>query len=159
MIETQYLIDKIFHQHSDKPDLLISDRTTWPLIHSVLGKGRHKVLLDFANKSIVKIYDFCLVSHCKITSRLSCLQVIRSEDIIVVFEKFIQLIEVSHPPGHCFCQTFVSLNNILFLLHFAVDRKQLEAGLAIASFSGLSEKLDSSVNIFSHPKCFLAKHA
>ena len=139
VIETQNLINKILHQHSDKPDLLISDRATWSLIHSIFGKGRHEVLLDLTNKSIVKIYDFCLVSYCKITSWLPGLQVIRSKDIIVVFEKFIKLIEVSHSPGHCFCQTFVSLDNILFLLYFAVDCKQLEARLAIASFRGLSE--------------------
>ena len=44
MIEAQHLINEVFDQDADHPDLLIRHSTTRSLVHSIFSKGGHEPL-------------------------------------------------------------------------------------------------------------------
>jgi len=118
--KTENFINHVGHQDTKHPYLLVSNRTARSLIHSVLTKRSHKLLIHVVDEGIVEAHHTFLVLGCDIVVLL-----VLDEDwgkfVVVVLEEVVQLLEEGDSSADCLDEMSVSRDGVLFFWNRAVD--------------------------------------
>jgi len=55
MVKSNNAVDHVVNTHSEHPDLLIVDETTWLMIESILSEGGAEIILHLGNTSLMDV--------------------------------------------------------------------------------------------------------
>lgn len=141
MVESHHLGHEVFEKDTKHPDLLISHRSTWALIHSVFAEGIHEACFEVIDHSLVHVDHLSLVSPVDSRRWGPHLAEDWAKSIEVCLKEFMQLVEVSDASHDSLSELAVCLNQVFLVFYLTIQDEQLEVRLSVASLSSAQKHL------------------
>jgi hypothetical protein len=151
VFEVHHLSKEVFHEDTNKPDLLVGHKTASTFIESVFSKLVLETFTKFVEVGLMKVLDLLLVH-----TRLVLLKFSENgcQNFVVFLKELSHIVKVSHTKHDSLSQEKVSLLDILLGLHCAVQKEKLEGRLSVASLVGSQEEFFCFVEVLRNTMAF-----